>query len=243
MDYRDRYFCYSPEALLQKSVQYLHSKVWEYANIGAGEKVLDVGCGSGGFVSQFEYWNYVGIDLSSSNVEKARRDTGKSFAVADALKLPFSDESFDRIICCEVLEHFVPSEQTALLWEMRRVLKKNGIIAISVPNAYYLWCYVPYGLFPIKRRSTFQKLVEGYQNGKFDEEHKQFSPHYRFTPKYLKGLIEHFTNLSVTKLTTTYWYNNRYIRHIPRWLQIFLHRFFRGGVTGSQIICQCAKGD
>jgi len=241
MNYRNTLFSYSSEPLLQKSVEYLYSKVWEYANIAAGEKVLDVGCGSGGFASKFGYWNYVGIDLSLSNVEKAKQDSGLPFAVGNALQLPFPDKSFDRIICCEVLEHFVAAEQVRLLWELGRVLKDEGTIVISVPNAYYLWCYIPYGLFPIKRRSTFHKLVEGCRAGNYDEEHEKFSPHYRFTPSYLKNLIEYYTNLLVVKQTTTYWYNNRYIKSVPKSIQTLFHKNLRGGLLGSQVVCRCTK--
>lgn len=51
---------------------------------------------------------------------------------ADALKIPFSDNSFDVVISFGLLEHFQkPSE---LIFEKKRVLKENGLFIVLVPN-------------------------------------------------------------------------------------------------------------
>jgi len=52
----------------------------------------------------------------------------------DARQLPFVDQSFDKIICSEVLEHL--EDYGAVLREIKRVLKPNGILGISVPRAW-----------------------------------------------------------------------------------------------------------
>ncbi|MEM0385482.1 MAG: class I SAM-dependent methyltransferase [Nitrososphaeria archaeon] len=52
--------------------------------------------------------------------------------VADAHFLPFKDQSFSEIICTEVLEHL--ESPIKALKEMRRVLKNNGVIVVTVPN-------------------------------------------------------------------------------------------------------------
>jgi SAM-dependent methyltransferase len=48
--------------------------------------------------------------------------------------LPFADDFFDGVVCCQVLEHFTHSHLPAVK-EMRRVMKTGGIIEIDVPNA------------------------------------------------------------------------------------------------------------
>src|SRR5690606_33049497 len=53
---------------------------------------------------------------------------------ADATQLPFADNTFDKIICSEVLEHLPDYQQ--VLAEIRRVLKPGGLLAISVPRAW-----------------------------------------------------------------------------------------------------------
>ncbi len=53
------------------------------------------------------------------------------------MQLPFADNSFDKVICAEVLEH-IPNYQ-AMLLEVRRVLKPGGIFAASVPRFFPEW--------------------------------------------------------------------------------------------------------
>ena len=53
---------------------------------------------------------------------------------ANALDLPFADDSFDKVICSEVLEHI--HDYQGVLREINRVLKSDGILAISVPRAW-----------------------------------------------------------------------------------------------------------
>jgi SAM-dependent methyltransferase len=48
--------------------------------------------------------------------------------------LPFEDDFFDAVVCCQVLEHFTHSHLPAMK-EIRRVLKPGGIVEIDVPNA------------------------------------------------------------------------------------------------------------
>ena len=54
--------------------------------------------------------------------------------VCDAAELPFKDGSFDAILCRELIEH-VPND-SALLYEIRRVLKSDGWLFITTPNGY-----------------------------------------------------------------------------------------------------------
>jgi SAM-dependent methyltransferase len=85
----------------------------------------------------------VGVDLSLEDLRRTREkslefacaaDTGSSFtlASANALALPFADDSFDKVICSEVLEH-IPDYRAALK-EIERVLKPGGLFCASVPR-------------------------------------------------------------------------------------------------------------
>ena len=118
----------------------------------AGDRVLDLGCGEGrhaisGFLSADI--DVLGVDLSQRDLCTAqqrlhefRRDadnlTGSChFVRASGLQLPFADNSFDKVICAEVLEH-IP-DYTAMLAEIKRVLKPGGIFAASVPRWFPEW--------------------------------------------------------------------------------------------------------
>lgn len=61
-------------------------------------------------------------------------DSGDTDIVADACDLPVEDDSFDLVICRELIEHVL--NPVMLLTEMYRVLKKGGYMLITTPNAY-----------------------------------------------------------------------------------------------------------
>ncbi|MFB6344811.1 MAG: class I SAM-dependent methyltransferase [bacterium] len=113
-------------------------------NLETDDWVLDVGCGEGRHMHA-AYWNnfvnVVGVDLDREVLETTRegfKDVGNEHAGhwsvqrADALRLPFPDNTFDTVICSEVLEH-LPDYETAID-ELQRVMKPEGTAAVSVPR-------------------------------------------------------------------------------------------------------------
>lgn len=121
---------------------------FRYLPLTDGDLVLDLGCGEGRHaIATYLHAKVttVAIDLSLTDLQTARTrftpfaqppDLTRGFYLqqADASCLPFADAGFDRIICSEVLEH-LPNYH-AVLKEIRRVLKPNGLLAISVPRAW-----------------------------------------------------------------------------------------------------------
>lgn len=116
-------------------------------NFNDGDKLLDLGCGEGRHLIHacLEHNIFgVGVDLSFRDLKItaerfapfASYNPHSYFSIhqTDATKLPFADDSFDKIICSEVLEHV--ENYTGVLQEIKRVLKPNGILAISVPRAW-----------------------------------------------------------------------------------------------------------
>ncbi|MDN3637426.1 class I SAM-dependent methyltransferase [Simiduia curdlanivorans] len=112
-----------------------------------GDRLLDLGCGEGRHaINAYIAGNIdvFAVDLNPSDLAIAQqrqqpfaeKSNAKSFHLqcADALKLPFPDHCFDKIICSEVLEH-LPDYQGALT-EIQRILKPGGTLAISVPRAW-----------------------------------------------------------------------------------------------------------
>ena len=112
-----------------------------------GDRVLDLGCGEGRHVINAYLQGEVtafGVDLNHSDLQTSRArflpfaqvNEKKQFYLqqADVTQLPFANESFDKIICSEVLEH-IPNYQRVLL-EIERILKPGGLLAISVPRAW-----------------------------------------------------------------------------------------------------------
>jgi ubiquinone/menaquinone biosynthesis C-methylase UbiE len=109
----------------------------EFAGLAHGEKVLDVGCGTGSLtfaLAKFADLAEIGaIDYSPVFVEAAnRRNTDPRIKIqqADACALPFEDGGFDRALALLVL-HFVPEAGKAVA-EMRRVVRPGGVVAAVV---------------------------------------------------------------------------------------------------------------
>lgn len=109
--------------------------------------VLDAGCGEGRHV--FECFRHdcsvLGMDLSHRSLLKARyvlgqmreRQEAKGRVLllrGDALRFPFPDGTFDKIICAEVIEH-VDDEHRGMA-ELARILKTRGKIAVTVPTLF-----------------------------------------------------------------------------------------------------------
>lgn len=105
-----------------------------------GDKVLEIGCGTGSDLLQFARHGALvtGIDLTSKHVELARRRVGDLAVVyeADARQLPFEDGSFDYVYSHGVLHH--SDEPEKIVREMFRVLRPGGRFNVHV---YALWSY------------------------------------------------------------------------------------------------------
>ena len=112
-----------------------------------GDIILEVGCGNGRdtpFYVSIEDVKYIGIDISEKMLESARKKIGnidrKSYAhflSADATNMPFPDNTFNKIVCSEVLEH-IPKWDKAIA-EFARIIKDDGILVITTPNNYSVY--------------------------------------------------------------------------------------------------------
>lgn len=109
----------------------------DFVGTAEGERVLDVGCGTGhlafAVTRRTGAGEVRGVDLALPYVEHARRhnqDPRIVFDVGDACALPFPDRSFERVLTLLVL-HFVPEPARAIA-EMRRVAKPGAVAGAAV---------------------------------------------------------------------------------------------------------------
>lgn len=126
-------------------------KLWHNSKIKLAKKLLkrlqfknclDVGCASGYMVSEiasaFPEAEYFGVDIYDKAIEHARQTYPNiKFKVASADKLPFKDSSFDLILFYETIEHVERPEDC--LKEIRRVLKKNGTLILTMDSGSWLF--------------------------------------------------------------------------------------------------------
>ncbi|MGM9487034.1 class I SAM-dependent methyltransferase [Ideonella sp. YS5] len=112
----------------------------DFAGLGEGERVLDVGCGTGSLANALAATGLPAeiqaIDLSAPYIEQARRrnqDPRITFSLGDACDVPFPAASFDRVLSLLVL-HFVPEPQRAIA-QMRRVARPGAVVAAATWDA------------------------------------------------------------------------------------------------------------
>jgi ubiquinone/menaquinone biosynthesis C-methylase UbiE len=102
--------------------------MWVYDNVRPGARVLDLGCGSGVLaLLKRKRVTLVGVDLSPDCADAARRNGYDEAQAANFLNLPFDDATFDYVVSLDVMGHVEFDEKDAVLTEMRRVLKPDGV--------------------------------------------------------------------------------------------------------------------
>lgn len=126
------------------------------------DKILEIGVGNG-FL--YDYLKKAGKDIVSVDINPERRPD----IVGSVVNLPFDDNSFNVVLCFQVLEHLPFGNFQEALREMRRVSKKH--IILSLPH----WGYTFYWIFKIpliKQISIFWKFRGILKNKfEFDGEH------------------------------------------------------------------------
>jgi len=110
----------------------------------SGDRLLDAGCGEGRhcFGALERGAQVVGLDLDAGALRgaapglRARAHELGALGVmlrGDAFYLPFRDESFDKVICSEVMEHV--HDFRAAARELARVTQPHGMVAVTIPTA------------------------------------------------------------------------------------------------------------
>ena len=98
--------------------------------------VLDIAAGGSGTGPKILGDNIIALDISKEEIAEAiRNEAYAQWVCADARKLPFKNNSFDLIVCSEVLTHL--HEYKRPLAEFKRVLSSDGIIIIDIRNILY----------------------------------------------------------------------------------------------------------
>ena len=121
----------------------------------AGDRVLDVGCGTGQLAMTFAKriapsGSIAGIDPAPEMIKRATSRARKqqvpvAFQVAFAQRLPFPNATFDAVACTLALHHVAEDDQQSAVQEMHRVLKPDGRLLIAEfdqghgPHALLRW--------------------------------------------------------------------------------------------------------
>jgi SAM-dependent methyltransferase len=98
------------------------------AHLEGGERILEAGCGNGGYLARVDA---IGMDVSVGMLAAARRQSGGPLVCGDAQRIPFRDQRFDVVLAPHMLYHV--EDRRAAAKELRRVLAADGV-CIAVTN-------------------------------------------------------------------------------------------------------------
>ncbi len=162
--------------------------IFKYSQrIGSNKKILDVGAGSSPYRSLFDKHIYKTHDFQKLNSDQLlhKQGYGQIDYVSDIINIPVENESFDLILCTEVLEH-VP-EPIAAIKEMARILKCGGEILITTPLGSHVH-QEPYhfygGFTPFFYKRYLQEF--GFENINIYPNKGFFNFYFQETLRYLK---------------------------------------------------------
>jgi SAM-dependent methyltransferase len=111
------------------------SEIFDYVFKYAKEKsvIVEGGCSTGRFLKALEifgYKNASGFEIDKKMVNAAKRE-GLNVKHGSILDIPCKDSSVDLYLELGVLEHFSDEEQKQILKEIRRILRRKGLMIIS----------------------------------------------------------------------------------------------------------------
>jgi ubiquinone/menaquinone biosynthesis C-methylase UbiE len=178
---------------------------YEYAlNFVRGKKVLDLGCGlaygTAQMAQQASEITAVDYDVQtiSENRQHYQNIPNLKFIQAAVPPLPFADDSFDVVTMFQFIEHI--RDRKKLLEEGKRVLKDNGVLIVTTPNALKSFARNPFHI----HEYTFDEMKTELQN--------------IFTGTELKALKGN------QKVNDYYRENEKMVRKIMKWDVLKLHR-------------------
>jgi 2-polyprenyl-3-methyl-5-hydroxy-6-metoxy-1,4-benzoquinol methylase len=128
----------------------LDSETTLVPNLSEGAKVLELGCATGWFLSSLRKkgWDLYGVEPGKAAVDYAKQELGLNVFCGTLEKANFPSDYFDAIFAWHVIEHLSNPFET--LREINRILKKDGYLEFSIPNAgcweFYVFRDKWYGL-------------------------------------------------------------------------------------------------
>jgi SAM-dependent methyltransferase len=149
----------------------------ELGDLRPGQRVLDVGCGTGGYTSAIAEAtgaHVVGCDRSASFLDFARKKPAVvEWVRGDAERLPFADASFDRVVMSLLLHQL--DDPARAVAEAFRVLRRSGALVVRTVLPADAAERIPFRFFPTLARvqaeqmPSFEDLTTWIRAAGFDD--------------------------------------------------------------------------
>lgn len=152
-------------------------QMFKYANkYKPNGKLLDIGCGSGFFINLARKKGYdtYGVELNKDAVNYGKNELNLNIVNLDLESANFPSNYFDVVTCSQLLEHIAKPNE--LLLEINRILKKDGILMLEVPNfngllvrlwkdkwsgfqpQWHIWQFKPKSLRKLLNKNQFEAI-------------------------------------------------------------------------------------
>lgn len=138
--------------LIEPAMREFTAQIPDLAEMKAGERILDVCCGTGGLVFQYAQTGLVatGIDIDQRVITIANNRANNaslsnvSFQAVSALEMPFDENTFDHVSIVLGLHEVDHQFRDAIISEMKRVVKNSGDLIFldymaPLPRAFNSW--------------------------------------------------------------------------------------------------------
>lgn len=123
----------------KKHIRNFDEQFWTPASVNSSHTVLELGCGTGLFLAYLKkkgIENFIGVENDSKVFEYMPEYISKNVVLGDIWEnIEKLDGSFDRIVMLDVFEHFSYFEGQKLLVRLKKLLARNGLIVLRIPNA------------------------------------------------------------------------------------------------------------
>jgi ubiquinone/menaquinone biosynthesis C-methylase UbiE len=160
------------DALSDRILRPSEPSIRALAGVNTGDKILDVGCGSGRLTIAAQNWvgptgEAQGIDASPEMIAVARKNAARAslaakFEVGLIEAMPFPDATFDVVLSRLVMHHLPGDLKPRGLAEMRRVLKPGGlclIVDFEPPKSPILLHLVEHLLSPVMAQIDVREYI------------------------------------------------------------------------------------
>jgi 2-polyprenyl-3-methyl-5-hydroxy-6-metoxy-1,4-benzoquinol methylase len=172
--------------------------------------VLDAGCGKGVFSLEAAKngFRVIAVDLSKKQLKLAKdlfdlEEIDIPVICCSLSNLPFGKETFNSVICCDVIEHV--TKISSSFSELHRVLTKGGRVCITTPNGYGPYGIIYDGCFRLPIMAVVSETSRALRRKEIETYHVC-----RFTPSILMelGKLHNFKVLRYfnTELLATFYH-------------------------------------